>query len=189
MVSDICDKYPMGNHELQFSNSTNYLILILHKHKNRDKIDTSVNYNHDNKYKQSETKVGMNKITKYLNKHISGNVFDKDTVLEAYSYDRSPLKITPRFVAVPHTTEDVQFLVRFANDLSRKGYNLPITVRGSGLDKTGADLGDGLVISTEKMSNIEEIDDRGRLVRVQAGVTMEKLNAVLAYCAHPLIMS
>lgn len=134
----------------------------------------------------------MNKITKYLNKHISGNVFDKPSILEAYSRDRSPLKITPRFVAVPHTTEDVQFLVRFANNLSDKGYNLPVTVRGSGLDKTGADLGEGLIISTEKMNDIQEIDERGRLVRVQAGVTLEKLNAVLAVygltipvAAHP----
>lgn len=122
----------------------------------------------------------MNKITKYLNKHISGNVFDKPSILEAYSRDRSPLKITPRFVAVPHTTDDVQFLVRFTNSLSEKGYNLPITVRGSGLDKTGADLGDGLIISTENMNRVEEVDERGRLVRVQAGVSLEKLNAVLA---------
>jgi FAD/FMN-containing dehydrogenase len=134
----------------------------------------------------------MNKITKYLNHHILGNVFDKPSILEAYSRDRSPLQITPRFVAVPHTTEDVQFLVRFANDLSDKGFDLPITVRGSGLDKTGADLGDGLVISTEKLNKIQEIDERGHLVRVQAGVTLEKLNAVLgAYgltvpiTAHP----
>lgn len=122
----------------------------------------------------------MNNITKYLNKHISGNVFDKPSILEAYSRDRSPLEIVPKYVAVPRTTEDVQFLVRFANDLSQKGYDLPITVRGSGLDKTGADLGDGLVISTEKMNNVLEIDERGRLVRVQAGVTLEKLNAVLS---------
>lgn len=122
----------------------------------------------------------MKKITKYLNKHISGNVFDKASILEAYSRDRSPLKITPKFVAIPHTTEDVQFLVRFASELSEKGYKLPITVRGSGLDKTGADLGDGLIISTERMNNVEEIDERGRLVRVQAGVTLEKLNAILA---------
>lgn len=122
----------------------------------------------------------MNKITKYLNNHISGNVFDKASVLEAYSRDRSPLKITPRFVAVPHTTEDVQFLVRFANQLSEKGYHLPVTVRGSGLDKTGADLGEGLIISTEKLNQVQEIDERGRLVRVQAGVTLDKLNAVLS---------
>ena len=122
----------------------------------------------------------MNKIAKYLNQHIVGNVYDKPSILDAYSRDRSPLKITPRFVAVPHTTEDIQYIVRFVNNLSEKGYDLPITVRGSGLDKTGADLGEGIIISTEKLNQVQEIDDRGRLVRVQAGVTLEKLNSVLA---------
>lgn len=122
----------------------------------------------------------MNKITKYLNHHIRGNVFDKPSILEAYSRDRSPLHMTPRFVAIPHTIEDIQFIVRFANEMSDKGYNLPITVRGSGLDKTGADLGDGLILSMEKFNHVQEIDERGHLVRVQAGVTLEKLNAVLA---------
>lgn len=122
----------------------------------------------------------MNKIVKYLNQHIVGNVFDKPAILEAYSEDRSILKITPRFVAVPYNTDDVRRLVRFSNQLSEKGFDLPITVRGSGLDKNGADLGTGMIISTEKMNEVLEIDDRSRLVRVQAGATIEKINSVLA---------
>ncbi len=122
----------------------------------------------------------MNKIVKYLNQHIVGNVFDKPSILEAYSEDRSILKITPRFVAVPHNMDDVRRLVRFSNQLSEKGFDLPITVRGSGLDKNGADLGTGMVISTERMNEVLEIDERSRLVRVQAGATIEKINTVLA---------
>lgn len=122
----------------------------------------------------------MNKIVKYLNQHIIGNVYDKPSILEAYSTDRSILKITPRFVAIPQNTDDVRRLIRFANQLSEKGFNLPVTVRGSGLDKTGADLGSGLVISTEKFDSVLEVDERSRLVRAEAGVTMEKLQAVLA---------
>ena len=128
----------------------------------------------------------MNKIAKYLNQHIVGNVFDKPSILEAYSTDRSILKITPRFVAVPYNTDDIRRLVRFSNQLAEKGFSLPITVRGSGLDTTGADLGSGLVISMEKFTDILEIDERSRLVRVQAGVTLEKLNAVLA--AHGMTL-
>lgn len=122
----------------------------------------------------------MNKIVKYLNQHIVGNVFDKPSILEAYSEDRSILKITPRFVAIPYNLNDVRRLVKFSNQLAEKGYELPITVRGSGLDKTGADLGSGMVISMEKMNDILEIDERSRLVRVQAGATIEKIQTVLA---------
>lgn len=122
----------------------------------------------------------LNNIAKYLNQRLVGNVYDGEAVLEAYSTDRSVLKITPKFVAVPENTEDVQELVKFSNDLAQKNYQLPITVRGSGLDKTGADLGTGLIISTEHLNKVQEIDEKSRLVRVQAGVTMEKLNSVLA---------
>ena len=92
----------------------------------------------------------MNKIAVYLNRHLTGNVFDKDSILEAYSTDRSLLKVKPRFVALPETTSDIRKIVRFVNQLSEKKYNLPIAVRGSGLSKTGADLTDGLVVSMEK---------------------------------------
>ena len=122
----------------------------------------------------------MNKIAKYLNQHIIGNVFDSKSILEAYSTDRSALKIMPRMVAVPENSSDVRRIVRFVNQLSKKSVHLPIAVRGSGLDKTGADLGNGLVLSTEHLNKILEIDDHSRLVRVQAGVTLGQLNSALA---------
>lgn len=128
----------------------------------------------------------MNKVVKYLNQRIKGNVFDKPSILESYSTDRSILKITPKFVAIPECTEDIAELVRFADSMSQKNAQLPLTVRGSGLDKTGADLGSGMIISTEKLNLVQEIDEKARLVRVQAGVTLEKLNAVLA--AHGLTL-
>lgn len=122
----------------------------------------------------------MNKIAKYLNQHIIGNVFDSPSILDAYSTDRSALKILPRMVAIPENSSDVRRIVRFVNQLAKKSVHLPITVRGSGLDKTGADLGDGLILSTERLNSILEIDDRTRLVRVQAGVTLGQLNSALA---------
>ncbi|MBQ6130238.1 FAD-binding oxidoreductase [Candidatus Saccharibacteria bacterium] len=122
----------------------------------------------------------MNKIAIYLNRHLSGNVFDKDSILESYATDRSPLKIKPRFVALPESTSDVRKLVRFVSQLAEKKYSLPISVRGSGLSKTGADLSSGLVLSTEKMDRVRELDAHDRLVHVQAGISLEKLNAVLA---------
>lgn len=122
----------------------------------------------------------MNKIAIYLNRHLSGNVFDKDAILESYATDRSPLKIKPRFVALPESTADVRKLVRFVNQLAEKKYDLPISVRGAGLSKTGADLSSGLVLSMEKMDRVRELDAHDRLVHVQAGISLEKLNAVLA---------
>lgn len=121
----------------------------------------------------------MSKLAEYLNRHILGNVFDRPSIREAYATDRSILRITPRLVAVPETTNDIRKLLRFTNQLASREFELPVTVRGSGLDKTGASIGSGLIISTENLNQIEEIDLRGRLVRVQPGITLGRLNAAL----------
>ena len=122
----------------------------------------------------------MNKVAVYLNKQISGNVFDKESILESYSTDRSVLKFTPKFVAFPESTEDVEKLVCFIDQLAEKNFKIPIGVWGSGLDTTGADLTTGLLISTEKMNKIKEIDAHDRLIHIQSGVTLEQLNSALS---------
>ena len=122
----------------------------------------------------------MSKIARYLNQLTVGNVFDAPDVLEVYSTDRSALKIRPKFVALPESTEDMRKLVRFCYQLASKDIKIPVTVRGSGLDEMGADLSNGLVISTEKLNRLLESDRRERLVRVQAGITLKELNTALS---------
>lgn len=123
----------------------------------------------------------MSKLARYLNEHVVGNVFDNAEILDLYQNDRSILQKTPRLVALPETTDDVRKLVRFSHQLASKGFQLPITMRGTGLDKTGAALGSGLVMSTAKLNHFEEIDLRGRLIRVQPGLTLGRLNAALRF--------
>lgn len=123
----------------------------------------------------------MGKITKYLNQLIVGSVFDNPEILEAYSTDRSVLQVKPKFVAFPESTEDIRKLMRFFNQISAKEIPVSVTARGSGLDEGGADLSSGgLVISTEKLNHMLEIDPRERLVRVQAGITLKELNTALS---------
>lgn len=120
------------------------------------------------------------KIARYLNQLTVGNVFDAPEILEAYSTDRSALKIKPKFVALPESTDDIRKLMKFCYQLAIKNVNIPIAVRGSGLDEMGADLTNGLVISTEKLNRLLESDRRERLVRVQAGITLKELNTALS---------
>ncbi len=122
----------------------------------------------------------MNRIAIYLNKIIDGAVYSAPSILEHYSTDRSMLKISPRVVALPENTMDLRRLVRFSHQLSQKKISLPITVRGAGHSKTGAGIGSGLVILTERMANIQEIDVRQRLVRVQCGVRLGELKKALS---------
>ncbi len=128
----------------------------------------------------------VNKIAVYLNRHITGNVFDKDAILDAYSSDRSALRVKPRLVALPESTSDIRKLLKFCNQLAEKKYDLPVAVRGSGLCKSGADLSSGIVISTEKMQRVRELDAHDRLIHVQAGITLGRLNSILA--PHGLVL-
>lgn len=128
----------------------------------------------------------MNRIAIYLNKSIDGVVYSAPNILEQYSTDRSMLRIHPRVVALPENTMDIRRLVRFSYQLAQKKVSLPITVRGSGYSKTGSDIGAGLVISTERMSRIQEIDIRQRLVRVQCGVKLGELKKALNLCGLDL---
>ena len=122
----------------------------------------------------------MGKIAKYLNQLIIGNAFDAPEILEKYSTDNSPLRIKPKFVIFPESTDDVQKLMRFFNQLANKDIKVAVTARGAGSSKTGADLTNGVVISTEKLNNLLEIDPRERLVRVQSGITLRELNTALS---------
>ena len=122
----------------------------------------------------------MNRIAIYLNQHIDGVVYSAPNVLEHYSTDRSLLKFHPRIVAIPANTNDIRRLVKFSNQLAAKKISLPITVRGAGYSKTGSSIGNGLIISTEKLNHIREIDVRQRLIRVQSGVTLGELKKTLS---------
>ncbi|MBQ3296302.1 FAD-binding oxidoreductase [Candidatus Saccharibacteria bacterium] len=122
----------------------------------------------------------MGKVAKYLNQLTIGNVFDTPDVLEAYAVDCSALKIKPKLVAFPESTEDIRKIMRFCYQLAQKGIKIPVTVRGSGLDEMGADLTNSLLVSTEKLNRLLEADKRERLVRVQAGITLKELNTALS---------
>lgn len=121
----------------------------------------------------------MSKLAEYLNKQMVGNVFDRAAVLGSFATDQSILRIMPRLVAFPESTSDVQGVLRFIHQLAERELTLPVTVRGTGLDKTGAAISPGLVLSTSRLNRIEEIDTRSRLVRVQPGVTLGALNQAL----------
>ena len=122
----------------------------------------------------------MGKIARYLNELIVGNVFDSPEILEYYSFDRSVVQIKPKAVALPESTEDVSKLMRFCNQLALKDIKVPVSIWGSGLDEMGANLGEGIIISTEKLNRLLESDRRERLVRVQAGITLKELNTALS---------
>jgi len=91
-----------------------------------------------------------------------------------YSTDASLFQIEPLAVAVPIDEEDLQTVVRYANE-----QHLPIIPRGAGTGLSGESLGDGIIVdlSVYFRSIIEMNSDT---VRVQPGVVLAHLNNELA---------
>ena len=123
----------------------------------------------------------MNKIAKYLNRHILGDVYGEPRTRDAYAHDKSILKIRPQAVVAPKSAYDIRKAVRFCHQLNGKGVNVGLTTRGKGNDKTGAAIGEGIILDTSlHMNEILEIDPKQRLVRVQPGITVGELNRALS---------
>lgn len=133
----------------------------------------------------------MSKITEYLNRNLAGNAYEDPLVLAGYATDRSALKINPKIVIIPENATDIALVMKFneklyiqtkiyaRNGRARTAQKLPVSVYGGGNGSVGGALSSGIVISTEKLNKIQEIDIEGKAIRVQAGAKLKEINAVL----------
>ena len=87
------------------------------------------------------------------------------------------VRIRPRVVVLPASTEEVAACVRLARDLG-----LPIVPRGAGTGLSGGALpvAGGIVIGTSRMAAILEVDLPNRRLRVQPGAINLDLSRALA---------
>lgn len=94
----------------------------------------------------------------------------------AYSYDNSRQQALPAAVVMPSTHEDVQFIVTLCNQ-----FRLPLLARGRGTGTTGASVPThgGIVLSTERMNRIVQINPADRYAIVEPGVTNQALQDAL----------
>lgn len=123
----------------------------------------------------------MNKIARYLNKNILGEVDIREAVRRHFSCDSSILQIAPEIVIYPKNTKDIVKIANFSWQFSQKGYRMPITVRGGGSDTSGAAIGSGIMlVMPAHMNMIEESDMRQGLIRVQSGITFKSVNDALS---------
>lgn len=123
----------------------------------------------------------MDKVAKFLSKHISGEIINDSRLREYYSHDTSILQVRPIAIAYPRNTEDVQKIARFSYRLAERGIKLPITARGSGTDQTGAAIGEGIItVFPAHMDRVLELDERDRKIRIQSGLNFKALEDVLS---------
>lgn len=94
-----------------------------------------------------------------------------------YGYDNSRRHALPQAVVFAKSHEQILGLVRFCNN-----HHINLITRGTGTGTTGATVPHrgGIVLSTERMNRILDIDSANRIARVQPGVTNGQLQEALA---------
>jgi len=104
------------------------------------------------------------------------NVSDNITDLYVYSSDASVHQAMPSVVVRPNTVEEVQRIMRYANN-SR----IPVIPRGAGSGTSGhtVPIDGGIVLDLKRMNRILEIRPQDMLVRVEPGVVDDDLNRAL----------
>ncbi len=94
-----------------------------------------------------------------------------------YGYDNSRRHTLPDLVLFPHHTEHVEAIISYCSK-----QKIPLTARGRGTGTTGASVPiyGGIVLSTERMSQIIKVDPANRLMVVQPGVTNQQVQDAAA---------
>jgi FAD/FMN-containing dehydrogenase len=104
-------------------------------------------------------------------------VSDDSETLERYSKDYSFVQPRrPSCIAYPRNAEEVQRIVKYANECL-----IPVTPRSSGVSFYGAGIPSegGIVVDLTQMNKILEIDPRNKRVKVEPGVTWAQLQEEL----------
>ncbi len=95
----------------------------------------------------------------------------------AYGYDNSRNHQLPHAVVLPTNEDQIQKIVSLCNK-----YKVALTTRGRGTGTAGGSvpLHQGVVLSTENMAKIINIDPQNRMATVQPGVLNQTLQDALA---------
>jgi glycolate oxidase len=103
----------------------------------------------------------------------AGHVVTEAETLTAYSHDETEeLSYLPEVVVKPRTALEISHILRLCN-----ACRIPVTPRGAGTGLSGGALPQlgGVLISTERMNSILEIDERNGQVITEPGVITEVL--------------
>ena len=120
----------------------------------------------------------MQQIKKRL-EEIVGNDYVSDAAEELFIYSRDQGTMEPSYpdlVAMPGTVEEVQDIIRLANERQ-----IPIVPMGGGLVLSGLSraLEGGILLDLKRLDRIIEVDEVNRFALVEAGASQGMLQAFL----------
>ena len=101
-------------------------------------------------------------------KLLSNQILTEESDRWSYGYDNSRRQALPDLVLLPESHDDVQLIVSLCYQ-----NKVPLIARGRGTGTTGATVpvNGGIILSTERMNSILEINADDRYLVTQPGVT------------------
>lgn len=114
-------------------------------------------------------------VIKELENSLDGDLFYDDANRLIYSTDASAYREIPYCIARPKNAEDIKRLIAFAAK-----NNLSVIPRTAGTSLAGQVVGEGIIADVSKyLTEIIEINEHEKWVRVQPGVVPDELNKIL----------
>lgn len=112
---------------------------------------------------------------KSLSQALQGELLADELSKALYATDASVYRKRPLAIAYPKNEEDIKLLVAFANE-----QGVGLIPRTAGTSLAGQCVGDGIVVDVSKhFTQIIELDEAKKQVRVQPGVVRDELNQYL----------
>lgn len=93
----------------------------------------------------------------------------------AYAHDASMYRLVPQAVARPESEQEVQSLLRYANDAKT-----PITFRTGGTSLSGQSITEGIIAEVVREWQNYEVLDQGKSIRLEPGVIGARANLYLS---------
>ena len=121
------------------------------------------------------TEQNVEAIASDLRKRLEGNVLSDDLSRTIYSSGACIYSLRPLLIVQPKHRQDVVECVHYA-----MAHGIPLTARGGGTGRAGQGIGEGIILDFMRyMNQVLEIDPQKKWVRVQPGLILGRLNAVL----------
>ncbi len=119
--------------------------------------------------------VDVESLRRQLELQIEGEVRFDALSRAIYSTDASVYQIVPQGVVIPKSRDDVVRTVNTCRQL-----RCPITARGGGTSQAGQAIGSGIQLDFSKhMNRVLVLNPSERWVRVEPGIVLDELNALL----------
>ncbi len=118
---------------------------------------------------------GIDHVEQRLREVLGGRLHSDPGARALYTSDASLYRVLPTLVAEPGDLDELAQVVRVCGDSGT-----PLTMRGAGTSIAGNAIGSGVIVTTQRLDRIVELNVAAGYAVVEPGVVLDDLNAAAA---------